>query len=200
MSILRNPKYLVGKSTMSRAVSLHQHFYNLLKVRKMNHFTVTEFRDAVIADSQTSWCKDEARKFVYRRLLLLVRKRLLHRTGKKHSPDTLYSTTKLFSQTVFKVKNTIRAAGEGGFLKVPKKPSDSFLTVLQKEKVMYKTDLRFATEEMEVFECLIQRFPEQKEFIEPFFHEAKVRSAQLYSHVSALSKILNINANGLCQY
>lgn len=181
---------------MSKAVSLHKHFYNLLKIKKLNHFTVTEFRDALMDEPDASFCKVEARKFVYRRLLLLVNKGLMYKTDSKFSSETRYSTSELFSHTVFKTKKAPNPQGEGIPSNVQQNSNVSFLLELKKEKIIHETDLRFVTEEMEVFESLMTRFPEQKEYLEPFFYEARNRSSKLYSHVSALSKILNNTAIG----
>lgn len=176
---------------MTKAVLLHEYIYNLLIVKKRNHFTVTHLRDEIIEEHGTLFCNEKARKLAYRHLSQLVKKGLMYKRRLQYSDDTVYSTTALFDDTVFRIKKAPNPIGEGNSIKVQQNSNVSFLLVLEKEKITHQNDLRFVTEEMKVFENLITRFPEQKECVEPFYYEAKKRSTELYSHVSALSKILN---------
>ncbi|MCE0555593.1 hypothetical protein [Motilimonas sp. E26] len=170
---------------MSNVVSLHEFFYNLLIVKRVNNFTITELRDALLDSTSNAFSPKEARLYVYRRVLFLESKELLVKTKSSHSKEVRYITSAQFENVLFKSKKTLK--------QVPEKKSlepESFFTSLQKEKKAHEDHLLMIEGELETFASLIKRYPDQKNSVKPFFNQAEQEHRRLYSHVRAISKIL----------
>lgn len=173
---------------MSNVVSLHEFFYNLLIVKRVNNFTVTELRDALLSSTGNTFSSDEARLYVYRRILFLEAKGLLVRTKSSHSKAVRYITSANFDDVQFKSKATLKKEIKG------EANQDSFFSELKKEKQLHEEHLLMIEGEIETFASLLKRFPEQKRNVRPFFNEAQQQSKRLHSHVRAISKILGQQA------
>jgi len=177
---------------VSNVIALNEYVYNLLIKKGFNKFTVTELRNALLKQSKEFKNKDEARRFIYRHLVRLVKKRLLIKQEKKSPKNTIYLKTELFDTTVFiggGLSQTERKFyGSELYLEVREEDS-SFLQEILKEKLLHEIDLATLEGEIEEYMSLIERFPEQKKSINELYCEAKKHSVRSLGKVNALTKI-----------
>lgn len=179
---------------MSKAVSLNEHIYNLLIIRGINQFTVTEARDALMEQSEYFSDEIEARKVVYRQILRLLNKGLLAKTNSEASQTVKYFKTEQFSQTDFTLKHKKKSVNDAQVItskQTVHDVTDFFWSILEKEKLTHEADLQIVLGELEEFKRLLSRFPEKREHFESFYFEAKERSTTLLGKVNALTKVLN---------
>ncbi len=65
---------------MSNKVDMNVFLHSLLVINKMNNFTVTEAKNALLAEHPEFIDSEVARKFVYRQLTHNIKKGLIKRT------------------------------------------------------------------------------------------------------------------------
>lgn len=170
--------------------------FNLLIEKEMDDFLVTEARDALMLVAKEHTDLDEARKYVYRQILSFERKGWLVANGSARNKR--YQKTDLFLQMtctprVAKSASTsVTHAPKSKEHKVSQSTElHSFeFTVLLKEKSQHEGELAIILGEVEEYQSLIKRFPNNRDAFLPLFSEAKERSARLLGKINALSKAL----------
>ncbi len=168
---------------MNTSQKLNIHIHNLLIEKEMNGFKVAELRDALLLYSNGEF-KDhnEARKFIYRQILRLQKKKWLISTG--NGRHKTYTVTELFKEQCFKksaLENAVFSADNSSF---------SFSNLSQ-EKLQSEGELYIILGEVEEYQQLLARFPNEESFLKPMFNNAKERSAKLLGKINALTHVLS---------
>ncbi|WP_295895785.1 hypothetical protein [uncultured Vibrio sp.] len=171
---------------MKQAKKINTYMFNLLIKREMNNFTVTEARDCLMKDFEEFDDLHHARKTIYRQILTFVRRGWLKHTGKGHTKR--YQKSEQFLQLSFESNNDliVRSTAEQ---KVKVSTNSSF-GVLVAEKNRYEGELAIILGEVDEFQSLLKRFPNEEELLYPMFVDAKDRSAKLLGRINTLSKVL----------
>ena len=175
---------------MKQATEINEYMFNLLIEKEMDEFSVIEIRDALMKITNEFANADEARKSIYRQILLFGRKGWLVSTGsgrsKRYAKSELFLSTKFSPRSTTKIKNVFAEQ-----LIFESKPE---LATLAKEKKQYEGELAIILGEVEEFQSLIKRFPQNSSFFAPLFSDAKDRSARVLGRINALSKVLSSSA------
>lgn len=181
---------------MAKAVTLHPDVYNLLITNKMDDFTVSEIRDALVYSSEHFNEENEARRYIYRIICKLVKRGLLIKHPNSQIKKTKYKKSELFTKTQFLVKSDIK------FSKLEEEQTtelnsvdlasnaDIFAELLVK-KQKHQAELAIKLGEVEEFKALMKRYPQKNELFNPLYLETREHSAQLLGKVNALTKVLN---------
>lgn len=156
--------------------------FNLLIERGMDNFTVIELRNALMECDVVFTDQEGARKYVYRQLLAFEKKGWLSVNGARR--EKRYMLTELFRSQSFKPRN----ASESGSLVMINRNFTKELEILAQEKKQYEGELAITLGEIEEYQSLLVRFPNNKLTLMPLFDEAKERSAKLLGKINALSK------------
>lgn len=163
--------------------------HSLLVTNKMDNFTVTEAKDALLREHTEFINSDEARRFIYRQLFRNIEKGLLKRID---SPDG--DVTKvIYSKTDKYFSSDISSKKQGANTKKIKPKianADNFKKSLEKELVDYELDLSSILEEVKEYKRLSSRFPELKKTLQQCQHQAKERSTKVIGKVNALQNLL----------
>lgn len=78
------------------SIKINAQLNAILQDENFDDFNVTQLRDAYLAMSSTVEEPIEARKYVYRQILRLVKKGLLLKKGTKNSKTLVYQKSELF--------------------------------------------------------------------------------------------------------
>ena len=179
-------------------MNVYLHF--LLVIKKMNGFTVTEAKDALL-DERSEFNDDvETRKFIYRQLTRSVEKGLLEREKSLGggANKTLYSKTDLF----FTVK--IEPILKGKKIKQVKPPHIAdkagneidYQHELKKELRAYEIDLSTVFEEAKEYKRISERFPNLQKQLEQHHSSAKDKSIKLLGKIHAIQNLLGYAVTG----
>ncbi|MGR5140420.1 hypothetical protein ACQKPX_01950 [Photobacterium sp. DNB23_23_1] len=177
---------------MVAKIKINRFMYNLLIEKKLDGFSVTEARDAILYYDSSLEDTNQARKVIYRQILLFLGKNWLRDTGEGHNKQ--YWVTDIFKQLPVEP----RSDRKGTDLKEVKefKPATKEtmeMDQLFKEKSQYEGELSITLGEVEELRSLIERFPKKAREWTPFLNEAKERSATLLGRINALEKVLKID-------
>lgn len=184
---------------MSQQVNMNTFLYSLLVTNKLNDFTVSQARDALLKAHPEFTDKVESRKFIYRQLTRTIEKGLLHRADcfKSGTKKVIYSkTNEFFSSTIAPLtrgtKKTVTQQKESK--KVIK--TVNYKNELQKELNTYEFDLKTILEEAKEYKRLSVRFPELRKKLNQHQSQAKEKSIQLLGKVHALQNLLTDPISG----
>lgn len=177
---------------MVAKIKINRFMYNLLIEKKLDGFSVTEARDAILSYDSSLEDRNQARRVIYRQILSLLGKGWLRDTGEGHNKQ--YWVTDTFKQLKFEP----RGGGKDTDFKEEKEfKSAAKVAVgfeqLIKEKGQYEGELSITLGEVEELRSLIERFPEKACEWTPFLNEAKERSATLLGRINALGKVLKLD-------
>ena len=160
--------------------------FNLLIEKEMDDFLVIELRDALMQLTQDAMDLDEARKYVYRQILSFERKGWLVSSGTDRTKR--YKKTELFEQIDFSAREVKMKLSTQ--ISPNTKADMSELSVLLSEKNQHEGELAIVLGEVEEYQSLINRFPQNRDLFLPLFAEAKECSARLLGKINAISKAL----------
>ncbi|MDF2152882.1 hypothetical protein [Vibrio sp. CAU 1672] len=166
---------------MKKTAKLNPYMFKLLIEKEMNNFSVIEIRNALMECDVVFADKEEARKFVYKQLLSLKNKGWLSTTGVHRRKR--YLVTDNFRACSFEARAQRKVSSA---IKSSVMVSKTFDIVL-KEKKKYEGELAITLGEIEEYQSLAARFPQDKATILPLFDSAKDRSAKLLGKINALS-------------
>jgi len=160
---------------------------NILEKETFNRFTVVKLRDEYLGLSPVSLCPNEARRYVYKHTLRLVKLGVLTRSGTKNSHKIVYKKTNLFNDANFIVRGD----------KLPQKNSDNTLSVSNQKKLEttlkeYKVELMSAIGESEEYIRIFESFPEMKEQLKDRYQTARDRRSKLLGNIKAIQTALVI--------
>lgn len=167
----------------------------ILEKETFNRFTVIKLRDEYLLLSPITFCPNEARRYLYKHILRLVKLGVLTKSGTKNSQKIVYKKTNLFNDANFIV------IGD----QLPLKNFDKPLPVSNKKKLdsisrkklektlkEYKVDMMSAIGESEEYMRLFDYFPEIKEQLREKYYTARDKSSKLLGNIKAIQAVLVI--------
>ena len=178
---------------MNKKVSMNVYLHFLLVIKEMDHFTVTDARDALLKGDNEFIDKTETRKFIYRQLCRNVEKGLIKRTQhfNDNSKKVIYSKTEKLSASVITPMNqTYKSKKQSNLKTHTANLEKNYKVELKKDLIAYEIDLNTTLEEAEEYKSLYVRFPELKNEIQRHQSAAKNKSIKLLGKVNALKNLL----------
>lgn len=162
--------------------------FNLLIEKGMDNFSVLEARDALYGSEDTFPNKEEARKYVYKQLLSFEEKGWLSVTGTRR--DKRYHQTNDFRSFIIEPKTPRKrkATDDAMTGQIPY----SSLNTLEQEKKQHEGELAITLGEIEEYQSLLMRFPNNRQDIQPLFNAARERSAKILGRINALTNWMQV--------
>ncbi|WP_305830523.1 hypothetical protein [Photobacterium leiognathi] len=173
---------------MKKVTRINPDMFNLLIENRMDNFSVIEARDALLNGTSTFPSRDDARKYVYRQLLLFEEKGWLSVTGTRRGK--IYHQTNEFKSLTIEPRAPINRKGKVDS-KAVQTPECS-LNALEQEKKQHEGELAITLGEIEEYQSLLMRFPNSKQDIQPLFNVARERSAKLLGRINALTNWMKV--------
>ncbi|MCL1063051.1 response regulator [Shewanella benthica] len=170
------------------SIKINAQLNTILQDEHFDNFHVTQLRDAYLANSSVVQDLVEARKYVYRQILRLVKKGLLLKKGTKNSKRVIYQKSELFFKANFIVQS--RTAGT---VNQPIAASvDTNIAVQQLEDRLKESEVDLLTSigESEEYMRLYQSFPEMKVHLEFQYLQARENSSKLLGQIKAIKSVL----------
>jgi len=187
---------------MSQQVSINAFLHSLLVVKKMDNFTVSEAKDALVREHAEFTDETEARKFIYRQLTRNIEKGLIKRTDSLNEgvKKIIYSKTEKFLVSRIVPLNRKPKAQKKMTCHTSAKivKTVNYKEKLKKELLAYEIDLNASFEEANEYKRLAERFPEIKETLEQHHLQTKDKSIKLLGKIHALQNLLGYSVTG-CQ-
>ncbi|NOI76976.1 hypothetical protein F0224_14900 [Vibrio coralliilyticus] len=173
---------------MKKVIRINPYMFNLLIEKGMDNFSVLEARDALHGNEDTFPNKEEARKYVYKQLLSFEEKGWLSVTGTRR--DKRYHQTNDFRSLIIEPKTPRKrkATDDSMTGQIPY----SSLNTLEQEKKQHEGELAITLGEIEEYQSLLMRFPNNRQDIQPLFNEARERSAKLLGRINALTNWMQV--------
>lgn len=180
---------------MSQQIGMNVFLHSLLVIKKMDNFTVSEAKDALLNAHAEFTDEIEARKFIYRQLTRSIEKGLIKRSDsfESGSKQVIYSKTdKLLASSIVAIKPGSKpkkkVISKKEPVSVPR--AVNYETELKKELLAYEIDLNTTLEEAKEYNRLSTRFPELQKKLQQHQSQAKDKSIKLLGKVHALQNLL----------
>ena len=173
---------------MKKVTRINPDMFNLLIEKGMDDFSVIDARDALLKGTSAFSSRDDARKYVYKQLLSFEEKGWLSVTGTRR--DKRYHQTNDFKALIIEPRTPSKrkATKES----VSGQILDSSLNTLEQEKKQHEGELAITLGEIEEYQSLLVRFPNNKQEIQPLFNSARERSAKLLGRINALTNWMQV--------
>ncbi len=173
---------------MKKVTRINPHMFNLLIEKGMDNFSVTEARDALLNSASAFPSKDDARKYVYKQLLSFEEKGWLSVIGVRR--DKRYHQTNEFKALTIEPRSgrNKKAKVDSIAIQTP----ECFLNALEQEKKQHEGELAITLGEIEEYQSLLTRFPNNKQDMQPLFNAARERSAKLLGRINALTNWMQV--------
>ena len=170
------------------SIKINAQLNTILQDENFDNFHVTQLRDAYLANSSVSQDLVQARKYIYRQILRLVKKGLLLKKGTKNSKRVVYQKSELFFKTNFIVQST----AEDKVIEPKAATVATSTAVLQLEKRLKESEVDLLTSigESEEYMRLYQSFPEMKTHLESQYLQARENSSKLLGQIKAIKSVL----------
>ena len=179
---------------MSKQVNMNVFLHSLLIDNKMNNFTVTEAKDALLREHIEFIDDTEARKFIYRQLTRHIKKGLLKREKVCSNDENkvIYSKTeKFFSSDISAVKRGRKIIKQATINNTSQTlPTLNYKIELKKELLTHRIDFNTVLEEAKEYKRLATRFPNLQEKLQEYELDTKNKSTKLLGKINALQNIL----------
>ncbi len=172
---------------MTKAIELNEYIYYLLIEKDLNYFTITTLRDMLLTLANVYKTPVDARVFAYRQVIRLVKKDLLVRDKNPSPKRAKYIKTPLFKASDFVKFQKCRTTEL-----LPSKINDNakcFEIELAKAKEAHETDILIVESEMEEYQRIMDKFPQNKESILPFHDKGRIRLLSLKGKLAALKNV-----------
>jgi len=176
----------------NKTIIIDESLGSILREPSFDGFTIMQLRDAYLAGSVNTVSFVEARKYIYRQVLRLLKHGVLSKEEASNARETKYYKTKLFSSIELKARQSA---------KVYKKPAkittsqDESLERIQEQLNQYKVDLLASVGESEEYMRLYKSNPEFKVLLESKYHGARDHSSKLLGQIKALKTVLSHYSN-----
>jgi hypothetical protein len=170
------------------SIKINTQLNTILQDESFDNFHVTQLRDEYLTNSSVSQDLVQARKYIYRQILRLVKKGLLLKKGTKNSKKVVYQKSELFSKTNFIVQSTTEDK-----VNRPKAIIVGTNTAVQQLEERLKeseVDLLTSIGESEEYMRLYQSFPEMKAHLEFQYLQARENSSKLLGQIKAIKSVL----------
>jgi len=179
---------------VNKKINMNKFLHYLLVIKKLDNFTITEAKNALMELSSDFHDHSEARKFIYRQLTRQIDKGLIERRNEsdKNTNKVIYSKTETFFESTFEPTLQNRKPRKKMTQPLIKKndKSTDYQKELNKELLAYEIDLNTTLEEAKEYNRLSTRFPELQEQLQAHQSQAKDKSIQLLGKVHALQNLL----------
>jgi hypothetical protein len=170
-------------------LKIKEPLFSIIKEKSFDGFTVSQLRDIFLKTQGDKLTKKEARIFVYKQILRLLKKELLFKNiTKKGSRDAIYSKTPLFYET------TIIPHDESVNIETKCLVKNQLVTTvnnLKNEVKENKVDLISSISESEEYLRLIKTFPQAREYLYSKYLDASEQSSQILGKIRATKNLLN---------
>ncbi|MEZ8656271.1 hypothetical protein AB6D60_20035 [Vibrio splendidus] len=173
---------------MKKVIRINPHMFNLLIEKGMDNFSVTEARDALLNGTSAFPSKDDARKYVYKQLLSFEEKGWLSVIGTRR--DKRYHQTNEFKALTIELRSARNRKAKVDSIAV-QSPEYS-INALEQEKKQHEGELAITLGEIEEYQSLLTRFPNNKHDMQPLFNAARERSAKLLGRINALTNWMQV--------
>ncbi|MBF4277512.1 hypothetical protein EAY27_09900 [Vibrio anguillarum] len=176
---------------MNRSQKMNAFMHQLLIEKQMDNFSVVEIRDALLLLEGVDPDPEEARKFIYRQILVLEKKGWL-------SCEGIGRQKKYFQTELFRGLDIISRESSSPKVRISQ-PSTSTIdgySVLMTERGEHQGELEIILGEIEEYQSLSQRFPELSTQITPLLKIARERSALLLGKINVLTNVLTSLSEG----
>ncbi|MEZ8930876.1 MULTISPECIES: hypothetical protein [unclassified Vibrio] len=173
---------------MKKVIRINPHMFNLLIEKGMDNFSVTEARDALLNGTSAFPSKDDARKYVYKQLLSFEEKGWLSVIGTRR--DKRYHQTNEFKALTIEPRSARNRKAKVDSIAV-QSPEYS-INALEQEKKQHEGELAITLGEIEEYQSLLTRFPNNKHDMQPLFNAARERSAKLLGRINALTNWMQV--------
>ncbi|WP_414931285.1 hypothetical protein [Vibrio europaeus] len=173
---------------MKKVTRINPDMFKLLIEKGMDNFSVIEARDALLNGASTFPSRDDARKYIYKQLLSFEEKGWLSVTGIRR--DKRYHQTNDFKALIIEPRTPSRrkATDDSMTGQIP----DSCLNTLEQEKKQHEGELAITLGEIEEYQSLLIRFPNNRQDMQPLFNAARERSAKLLGKINALTNWMQV--------
>jgi len=131
-----------------------------------------------------------ARKFIYRQVNRLVNKGLLVKIQESGDKKARFIKSELFCSTTFKNKGE-KAISNPTIFTDTVSSTDSSLVLLENEKTELQNRLDIALSEIDTYDELIIRFPEEVQRLTSFKFQSRKLSSSLIGRMNAVSNMLS---------
>ncbi|MCC2524983.1 hypothetical protein [Vibrio coralliilyticus] len=173
---------------MKKVIRINPYMFNLLIEKGMDSFSVLEARDALHGSEDTFPNKEEARKYVYKQLLSFEEKGWLSVTGTRR--DKRYHQTNEFKALTIEPRVARNKKPKVDSITV--QTLECSLNALEQEKKQHEGELAITLGEIEEYQSLLMRFPNNRQDIQPLFNAARERSAKLLGKINALTNWMQV--------
>ncbi|WP_076416850.1 response regulator [Shewanella sp. UCD-KL12] len=170
------------------SIKINTQLNTILQDENFDNFHVTQLRDAYVANSSVTQDLIEARKYVYRQILRLVKKGLLLKKGTKNSKTLVYHKSELFFNAKFIVKST--AVATANQAKPTAAITSSVIQRLEDRLKESQVDLFTSIGESKEYMHLYQSFPEMKTYLEFQYIQARENSSKLLGQIKAIKSVI----------
>ena len=167
----------------------------ILEKETFNKFTVVKLRDEYLLLSPITPSSNEARRYVYKHILRLVKLGVLTKSGTKNSHKIVYKKTKLFNET-----NFIAREEQSLLKKVDKTLPVSNQKKLEKILKEYKVELMSAIGESEEYIRIFKSFPEMKEQLKDKYQTTRDERSKLLGNIKAIQTALVVQSKVKCNH
>ncbi|WP_434939409.1 response regulator [Shewanella sp. HL-SH8] len=170
------------------SIKINAQLNSILQDENFDDFNVTQLRDAYLAMSSTVENPIEARKYVYKQILKLVKKDLLLKKGTKNSKRLVYQKSELFFNANFieqsKTTATVNQAKSAATI------TNDAIQQLEERLKESEVDLLTSIGESEEYMRLYQSFPDMKMHLESQYLQARENSSKLLGQIKAIKSVL----------
>lgn len=161
----------------------------ILEKEEFNRFSVVKLRDEYLHFSPATLSSNEARRYVYKHILRLVKLGVLTKSGTKNSHKIIYKKTNLFNDANFIAREE----------QLPQKTFDKPLPVSNQKKLEtilkeYKVELMSTIGESEEYIRIFESFPEMKEHLKDKYQTARDKKSKLLGNIKAIQTALVIQS------
>ncbi|MFH0264754.1 hypothetical protein [Vibrio rumoiensis] len=172
---------------MKRPIQINALIHNLLIEKKMDGFSITEVRDALLFHTGESLNPAETRKKVYRQILRLEKKEWLYSDGSGRNK-------RYFKSEVFKQQSLLKDTNNEFDIELGRTASD--YSVLKVERDKHAGELEITLNEIDECRSIISRFPDLEKELAPFQQELKDRSTSLLGKLNVLTYVIKVLSKG----
>ncbi len=169
-------------------IKINTQLLSIIQDESFNNFSVTQLRDAYLASTLVSHDLVEARKYVYRQILKLVKNGLLLKKGRKNSKQIVYQKSEMF----FKAEFNEQSSSATSVNKIIPAIVNTNDTIQQLEERLKESEVDLLTSigESEEYMRLYKSFPEMKTHLKSRYLQARENSSKLLGQIKAIKSVI----------
>ncbi|WP_392340681.1 hypothetical protein [Moritella marina] len=166
-----------------KALKVTSLIYSVLINDDLDHFTVSQMRDAYLAKVSSGIDQNEARKIVYRQILRLQKLGMLSKLSSDNVKEHCYNKTELFYQVGLR---TVKDQD----IKLDYQSSPKANGLLEERLKRCEVDLLTSIAESEEYMRLHESLPELKEHLESQYVQSRECSSKLLGKIKAIKSVI----------